>query len=109
MVERPPKVAEVKLRIQDTDLPEPVAVNWAHFAYAWPEVQMYLGYLDLYKVHLANEAVSAGRSATLAPEITHRFQMSARGFLQLKSQVDEAWEKLKAQGVITEVASGDER
>ena len=76
------------------EFPAPEAANFFQFAWGGPDVQMLVGYL-----YMLPRQTRPGEEVTVEPEITHRIFMSVRGFAMLRHQVEEAANKLKAEGV----------
>ena len=74
----------------------PVAANYFSFTFSVPEIQMLVGYVDL-----TDLVVTPGQSkVTVTPMISHRLALSLRGFLFLKKQIDEIWEKMDQAGLL---------
>lgn len=88
------KEATAQLLIPKVDLPAPEAVNFFHFTFSGPEMEMLVGILDLNHVLDANSRPRNG-VVQLRPEVTHRFLMSIRGFALLKQQVEEISKKIE--------------
>jgi hypothetical protein len=76
------------------ELPAPESVNFSFIAWAGTDVQIYLGYTDLAASH---QAQAKGRGAT--PEITSRIFMSITGFVELKKNVEEIAQQMRAAGI----------
>lgn len=67
-------------------LPQPLGANFFHFTLVAGEVQMLVGSLNLLRIH---EASQRGESATLTPDISHRFTLSPFGIANLQAQLAE--------------------
>ncbi len=79
-----------RLLIPESDLPNPEAANWFHFARVGADFQMLVGYVDLYAVHRLSESIkNHGESFDITADVTHRFVMSERGIRFLKTQLDD--------------------
>jgi hypothetical protein len=95
------KEVTFELKVPSGDRPAPEAANFFHLTFSGPDVQMFVGYVDLYEVHLRAEQIRQGRKpSALHPEITHRLALGLRGFLALKQQVDDLFGKMTASGMI---------
>lgn len=88
------KSAEVAISVElpvNLPLPVPVGANYFHFTVVAGEVQMLVGSVNLLRVH---EARLQGEAATIIPEISHRFTLSAWGFTTLNNQLAKIAESL---------------
>ncbi len=87
---------EVQLTVpRHGKLPPPEGANFVNFSFSGPEVEMMVGYVDLHRL-----ALSAPNTGRIEAEITHRFFMSLRGFIMMKSQIDTIWKSMQEKGVI---------
>jgi hypothetical protein len=91
MVDQLPSTVTVKIDLS-REMPPPEGANFFHFTFLRGEVQMLLGYVDLFRIH---EMKAPGKTRVIYPEVTHRFSLSALGFAQLKAQVDEIAAKIE--------------
>jgi hypothetical protein len=93
-----PEKLQVSVAVNaDMELPPAEGANFFHFTTAGPEVQMLVGCVNLLHLHEAKGV----RDATIFPQITHRFTLSALGFNNLKSQL-AALEALPSPGLSSE-------
>lgn len=67
-------------------MPAPEGANFFHFTVVGGEVQLLVGSINLLRLH---EAKRNQETATIVPQITHRFLLSPLGFAQLKSSLEE--------------------
>lgn len=79
-------------------MPPALAANFFQFTFSGPEIQMLAGLLDIRKmVELGTKG--GGGKIRVQPEITHRIFMSPRGFMILRQQVNEIFDKMQEQEV----------
>ena len=85
------------------DLPPTEGANYFHLSTRGPEVQLLVGYIDLFEVHQAAAKLQRGTLASTAPRVTasvsHRFLLSFVGLVRLRDQIDEIVTLLRNQGV----------
>lgn len=96
----------VRMDIPSTGLPAPSAANWFHFSHHGGDIQLLVGYIDLYSLasQVEKNRAKQGKGAiTLKPEVTHRVQFSVSAFLLLRGQIDEMFQKLKSAELIADV------
>lgn len=97
----PPESRPIKVRVPDGPRPRAEAANYFVFSHSGGvDVQMMLGYIDLFNVALMSKATAGGEVGEVLPEITHRFSMSIRSLLALKAQVDEILSLIRQSGDI---------
>lgn len=99
MADEKPKIpGRAGIRVApDLALPPPEGANFFHFTVVGADIQMLVGAINLLQLHDAkNRGVV---DALITPQITHRFTLSAFGFVQLKAQIDEIAAAVGASGV----------
>ena len=96
----------VRTELPTAGLPTPSAANFFHFSHHGGDVEMLVGYIDLYNLATQVEKArsKAGKNLiVLRPELSSRIQISVRTFLLLRGQVEQMFQKLQAADVIERV------
>lgn len=101
----------VGVDVPSGQLPLAEAVNWFTMTRVETEFQILVGYLDLRATHeLVEKAKATGKTKErLKAEVTHRFSMSLRTFLQMRRQVEQIFANMQQSGLVAreEGESGD--
>lgn len=100
-----PKSVQATIELPKSGLPAPLAANWFNVSHHGGEVQLIMGYLDLYAIAMIAKDAKAGtlkQPASLKPDVTHRFMLSTSGMLQLRAQLEEIFQLMRKAGVVDE-------
>ena len=107
MGEKSAKIAAT-VEIPNSGLPAPSAANWFSLSHHQGEVQILVGYLDIYGIAMLARGAQEGNlegSVSIKPDVTHRIMVSTAGMLQLRAQIEEIFQVLRQAGVLTESES----
>src|SRR5579871_6750050 len=93
-----PEFLEAAVQIPTSGLPTPLGTNWFHFSMSNTDIQMLVGYVDPLRASEFAQARAAGAKSSdkLSPDVSQRLTMSLSGFLYLRAQVNELFQKMQA-------------